>query len=434
MAHESVELLSRFVQLNTANPPGNEARGAQFLAGILDKEGIEYRTYEPDPGRVSLRAIIPGTGEKGPVILLNHTDVVPAQAEEWSFDPFGGEVKDGYVHGRGVLDMKGQSIMELLAFLDVKRRGQKPCRDLIFLAAADEETGGTLGVKYLLKNHYEDFQADVVLNEGGFAVTGLIPSRPVIMVSPAEKGVCWLKLTRTGQPGHGSLPHGDNALERMNHALARLLDWKPPITVTPIIDEYFKRLGSGLEFLGPYRDDGNPETLKRILTESGLIDMPQVSALVRNTISLTAMQAGIKVNVIPSRAEAQLDIRLLPGQDIDEFITQVKNKLADDEIEIECLDRTEPTESPRNTELFVLLQDVLAENFPGSLITPSLLFATSDSRFFRQRGIPAYGVCPALVGLEDLNNIHGIDEKISAKNMVKGTAVFTKIVRRLCTT
>lgn len=237
MVHESIGLLSRYIQSNTTNPPGNEARGAQFFAEILDREGIEYRTYEPEPGRVSLRAVIPGTGDKGPVILLNHMDVVPAQAEEWSFDPFGGEVKDGYVHGRGALDMKGQSIMELLAFLDVKRQGQRPFRDLIFLAAADEETGGPLGVKYLLDNHYEDFQADLVLNEGGFGVTGLIPSRPVIMVSPAEKGVCWLKLTRTGRPGHGSLPHGDNALERMTHALADLLDEEAPITITPIVAE-----------------------------------------------------------------------------------------------------------------------------------------------------------------------------------------------------
>ena len=384
MAHESIGLLSRYIQSNTTNPPGNEARGAQFFAEILDREGIEYRTYEPEPGRVSLRAVIPGTGDKGPVILLNHMDVVPAQAEEWSFDPFGGEVKDGYVHGRGALDMKGQSIMELLAFLDVKRQGQRPFRDLIFLAAADEETGGHLGVKYLLDNHYEDFQADLVLNEGGFGVTGLIPSRPVIMVSPAEKGVCWLKLTRTGRPGHGSLPHGDNALERMTHALAGLLDEEAPITITPIVAEYFKQLGSGLEFLKPYLDNGNPETLAGILTQSGLIDMPQVSAIVRNTISLTTMQAGIKANVIPSRAEAQLDIRLLPGQDMDEFITQVKNKLADDDITIECLMRNEPTESPRNMELFSLLKEVLAEGFPDSVITPSLLFATSDSRLFRQ--------------------------------------------------
>ena len=432
MAHESIGLLSRYIQSNTTNPPGNEARGAQFFAEILDREGIEYRTYEPEPGRVSLRAVIPGTGDKGPVILLNHMDVVPAQAEEWSFDPFGGEVKDGYVHGRGALDMKGQSIMELLAFLDVKRQGQRPFRDLIFLAAADEETGGHLGVKYLLDNHYEDFQADLVLNEGGFGVTGLIPSRPVIMVSPAEKGVCWLKLTRTGRPGHGSLPHGDNALERMTHALAGLLDEEAPITITPIVAEYFKQLGSGLEFLKPYLDNGNPETLAGILTQSGLIDIPQVSAMVRNTISLTTMQAGIKANVIPSRAEAQLDIRLLPGQDMDEFITQVKNKLADDDITIECLMRNEPTESPRNMELFSLLKEVLAEGFPDSVITPSLLFATSDSRLFRQKGIPAYGVCPALISLEDLNTVHGIDEKISVQNMVKGTEVFTKIVRRLC--
>ena len=433
MAHESIDLLSRYIRIDTTNPPGREAPAAQFFAEIMDKEGIGYKTYEPEPGRVSLRAVIPGSGEKGPLILLNHMDVVPAEADQWSFDPFGGEVRDGFVCGRGALDMKGQGVMELLAFLDIKRRDVKPDRDLIFLAVADEETGGANGVQYLLEYHPEDLQADLVLNEGGFGVTGLLPAGPVLMISPAEKGVCWLKLTRTGPPGHGSVPHGENALEKMTQALSGFLARETPMTITPIVAEYFKRLGRGWDFLRPYLEDENPETLIRILTESGLLAMPQISAMLKNTTSLTVMSSGIKTNVIPSQVEAHLDNRLLPGQDVDEFIESVKKGLEDDQILIETITTTEASESPIDSEYFLLLEKICGECFPDAVMAPSLLFGTSDSRFFRMKGIPSYGVCPILVSLDDIKMVHGIDEKISVENMIKGTEVFTRIVRGFCT-
>ena len=215
MKHEAVELLSRYIKINTTNPPGNEHKGVAFFADILDKEGIDYKTYEASPARGSIRAVIPGTGEKGAVILLNHIDVVSARADDWRVDPFGGEIKDGFIYGRGALDMKGQAILELLAFLELKRKGLTPCRDLIFLAVADEETGGANGVQYLLNHHGKDFQADLVINEGGFGLSPVLPDRPLFMIATAEKGVCRVKLTRSGPPGHGSAPHGENALEKL---------------------------------------------------------------------------------------------------------------------------------------------------------------------------------------------------------------------------
>ena len=212
MAHEAVELLSQYLQIDTTNPPGNEMRGVEFFARIFEKEGIVYKTYEACAGRGSIKAVIPGTGEKGAIILLNHIDVVPARTAEWSVHPFGGEIQDGFIHGRGALDMKGQGILELLAFLEVKRKGLTPCRDIIFLAVADEEAGAQNGVAYLLNNYADDFQADLVINEGGFGLNDLVPERPLFMISTAEKGVCRAKLTCSGPPGHGSMPHGDNAL------------------------------------------------------------------------------------------------------------------------------------------------------------------------------------------------------------------------------
>ncbi|CAB1077849.1 YscS-like amidohydrolase [Olavius algarvensis Delta 1 endosymbiont] len=283
MPHEAVELLSQYLQIDTTNPPGNEHLGVEFLADILQREGVEYKTFEASPGRSSLKAVLPGTGAKGAIILLNHIDVVPARAAEWSVPPFSGALKDGYIYGRGALDMKSLGILELLALLEIKRKGLTPCRDIIFLAVADEETGGSQGVQYLLEHHPDEFQADLVINEGGFGLSDVLANRPLFMLAAAEKGICQLKLTRTGPPGHGSTPHGDNALEKLVAGLHRVLTQDNPIVVTPLIAEYFKRLGTEWEFLQPYLEDGKTETLVEALTQSGMIDVPQMSAMLKNT-------------------------------------------------------------------------------------------------------------------------------------------------------
>ena len=432
MKHESIELLSRYLQFNTTNPPGNEAPAAEFFAEIFKKEGIEYKTYEPEPSRISIRAMLPGSGERGSVILLNHMDVVPAESKDWSFDPFSGEIKDGFIHGRGAMDMKGQGIMELMAFLAMKREGVRLRGDLVFLAVADEETLGEHGAEFLIEKYPQDFKADLVINEGGIGLRDMLANKPALLISTAEKGLRWVKLTRTGPTGHGSAPHGQNALEELTKALNRLLTQESPVTITPIIAEYFRKMGQGWDFLNPYIEDGKTETLVNILNQSGLLAIPQMSAMVRNTMSLTGMQAGTKVNVIPGTAEAQLDIRLLPGQDVDSFMKMIKERLGDTEIRFDLIGSTEPTESRWGTQDYALIEEVLQEEFPGCIVAPSLLFTASDSRFFRDKGIPAYGICPVLVSLEDINMIHGIDEKISVENVIKGTEVYTKIIRRLC--
>ena len=432
MAHEAVELLSQYLQIDTTNPPGNEMRGVEFFARIFEKEGIVYKTYEACAGRGSIKAVIPGTGEKGAIILLNHIDVVPARTDEWSVHPFSGEIQDGFIHGRGALDMKGQGILELLAFLEVKRKGLTPCRDIIFLAVADEEAGAQNGVAYLLNNYADDFQADLVINEGGFGLHNLVPERPLFMISTAEKGVCRAKLTCTGPPGHGSMPHGDNALEKLVGGLNRLLAKDNPVIITPLIAEYFRQLGTEWEFLQPYIDDGQPETLIEVLFQNGIVDIPQVAALLKNTISLNRMHAGSRVNVIPSAAEAELDIRLLPGTDPDMVIADIQDHLADENIKVEIARTSRASGSSMDTEDFVIIKSVYLEHFPKALTVASLLFGASDSKFFREKGIPCYGVCPMLISLEDLGKVHGIDERISEENMIRGTEIFIDIVKKLC--
>jgi acetylornithine deacetylase/succinyl-diaminopimelate desuccinylase-like protein len=432
MKHEAVELLSRYLQIDTTNPPGNEVKGADFFMEIFQKEGIDYKVYEPSSGRCSIRAVITGSGQKGALILLNHIDVVPARDVDWSVHPFSGERKDGFIYGRGALDMKGLAILQLLAFLAVKRQGLKPCRDIIFLAVADEETGGGQGVEYLLNHHPEEFQAELVLNEGGFGIADMFPQRPIFMIATGEKGVCQLRLTRTGHPGHGSTPRGDNALEKMVQALNRVLAVEQAIVVTPLISEYFKQLGAEWEFLQPYVKDGNSETLIEVLTRTGMINVPQISAMLKNTVSLNRMRAGDKINVIPSLAEAEFDIRLLPGVDPDAVIADIKKILADENITVETVKKAWANESAMNTEAFATIKHSFLEHFQDALAIPSLLFGASDSRYFRRRGIPCYGVCPMLISVADLNRIHGIDERISEENMIKGTQVFEDIVKRLC--
>jgi len=357
---------------------------------------------------------------------------VPARADEWRVDPFSGAIEDGFIYGRGALDMKGQGILELLAFLEVKRKGLTPCRDLIFLAVADEEAGGTNGVRYLLNHHGKEFQADLVINEGGFGLGNLLPDRPLFMIATAEKGVCRVKLTRSGPAGHGSAPHGENALEKLVQGLSRLLGKDNPVIITPLIAEYFKQLATSWEFLKPYLQDGNPQTLIEILTQNGMLGIAQMAAMLKNTISLNLMQAGNKVNVIPSSAEAQLDVRILPGTDPATVIAAIKEHLADENIRVESTSASRASESSMDTQDFAIIKEVHLEHFPDALVVASLLFGASDSRFFREKGIPCYGVCPMLVSLEEFNRIHGIDERVSVDSMLEGIQVYTDMVKKLC--
>jgi acetylornithine deacetylase/succinyl-diaminopimelate desuccinylase-like protein len=428
----AAELLSQYIRLDTSNPPGNEHLAASFFADIFISAGIPYKLYESRPGRVSIRAELKGSGQQGPLILLHHTDVIAASRDEWSFDPFGGEIMDGYICGRGTLDTKSLGIMQLLAFLDVKQKGLPLNRDLIFLATADEESGADCGVEYLLKEHPRDFRATLVLNEGSYVTDGIVPGRLLAMISPGEKGPCWMRLKRKGLGGHGSTPHGLNPLERLSAAVHRLLDYKNPPRVTPIVGEYFRRMSQAWDFLKPYVGDGREETLLKIVEENGLMSVPPVNAMLRNTISLNSLHGGNKVNVIPSYAEAEVDTRLLPGQNMDEWIAVVKKQLADDEIQIEFIVKGEGNASTMDSEAYRIIEAALLDNYPGAIAAPYLMLGTTDSRFFREKGIISYGFCPAVIPADHLKSIHGTDEKIAVESMEKGTEVYKDIVIRLC--
>ena len=428
----ATELLSRYLRLDTSNPPGNEHLAASFFADIFISAGITYKLYESRPGRVSIRAEIKGSGQEGPLILLHHTDVIAAGRAEWSFDPFGGEIIDGHICGRGALDTKSLGIMQLLAFLEVKQKGLPLKRDLIFLATADEESGADCGVEYLLREHPEEFRATLVLNEGSYVTEGVVPERLLAMISPGEKGPCWMRLKRRGLAGHGSTPHGLNPLERLSAAVNRLLDYKDRPRVTPIVEEYFRRMSQAWDFLGPYMEDGREETLLKIIEENSLLSVPQVNAMLKNTVSLNSLHGGNKVNVIPSYAEAEVDTRLLPGQDLEAWIAHVKKQLADDEIQIEFIMKGEGNASTMDTQAYRTIESALLDHYPGAIAAPYLMLGTTDSRFFREKGVVSYGFCPAVIPADHLKSIHGSDEKIGVESMNKGVEVYKDIVIRLC--
>jgi acetylornithine deacetylase/succinyl-diaminopimelate desuccinylase-like protein len=421
---EATDLLSRYIAVDTSNPPGNEEAAALFLADVLRREGLEAHLYQAAPGRANLSARLPGDGSKRPLILLNHTDVVPAEPPFWQEPPFAGTVRDGVIWGRGALDMKGMAVMELMTFLLLKRHGIPLKRDVVFLALADEEAGGDVGIEWMDRHHPEVMDAEYVLNEGGGGSTELLGVRkPIFNCSVSEKGPLWLKLRAQGSPGHGSVPHDDNSLERLVRALYRVQGWQHPITVLPEMQLYLRGLRDG----GVLSEIPDEKALAQIADST-----PMVRAVLTNTISLTTCTAGYKHNVIPAVSEATLDCRLLPGHSPQAFVEELKGIIDDPKVEIEEVYRSDTIPSPVQTELFDVLKEVTQERVEGSLFLPYISAGFTDSRVFRQRGVVAYGLMPALLEPSDVAAIHGNNERISVENLRLGTQVLFEVARRLC--
>lgn len=430
---EAGRLLSEYVRIKSVNPPGNEAESAKFLAGILEKEGISYKIFESAPGRANLVARLKGDGSEKPILLLNHMDVVPAEAEGWAVEPFSGEIRDGFVWGRGTIDMKGQGIVELVAFIDAKRRNLPLKRDIIFLAVADEEQGGRFGAQWMVENHFDEVNAEYVLNEGGFGFVGLAPQLPpVYLVSYAEKGVLWLRLRARGTAGHGSIPRRDNANLKLARALQKIGEWQQDFRVPHAVGAFASAMSEGKSL--------PKKALYRMM--SGAFYLPPVKSLLsskeelypefHNTVSITVLKGGYKENVIPSESEAVLDCRLLPGTSQEKFIAELRAVIQDPDIEIEIIEWSEPSESPVNTEMFKVITQTLKKMEPASISVPFLFTAGTDSATFRKVGITSYGVAPFIMQPDDATRAHGIDERISIANLGRGVEFYKEIIERMC--
>jgi acetylornithine deacetylase/succinyl-diaminopimelate desuccinylase-like protein len=425
VTEEATDLLSRYIIIDTSNPPGNEEEAALFLADIIHREGLETHLYRAAPGRANLSARLPGDGSKRPFILLNHTDVVPAEPPFWQEPPFAGTVRDGVIWGRGALDMKGMAVMELMTLLLLKRHGIPLKRDVVFLALADEEVGGDVGIDWMDRHHPEAMDGEYVLNEGGYGFAELLGlRRPIFNCSIGEKAPLWLKLRAQGSPGHGSVPHDDNSLERLVRALYRVKGWQHPITVLPETELYIRGL-----YEGGFLPEMPGESALAQTAESN----PVVRAILTNTVSVTTCTAGFKHNVIPALSEATLDCRLLPGQSARAFVEELRGIIDDPKVEIEEVYRSETVNSPVQTELFSIVGKVIRETVEKALVLPSISPGFTDSRVFRQRGVVAYGLIPVLLEPVEAATIHGHDERISVENLRLGTQLLFEIARRLCT-
>ena len=385
---EAVSTIQSYVRINTSNPPGDVTRAADFLAGILEREGIPVKRYESAPGRSILVARLAGAGAAKPLLLLHHMDVVPTDPSRWQHDPFGAEIADGKIWGRGSIDMKGLGVIQLMAFISLKRQHVPLARDVILMAVPDEEVGGALGAKWMLEHHYPEIEPEYILDEGGFGSRDLFaPGKLVFGISVAEKKILWLKLRAEGVAGHGSQPHDQNPNDRLVRALAHLLAEPLPSASFAVLDTMKSRVGT---FAANKFNN----------------------AIQHSTISLTSLRSGVgdppKVNVIPSVAEATLDCRVLPGISKDQWLSEVRRRLADPAITIDIVYEGEDSVvTTEDATFYRALEAAVKRRHPDAIVTPMVVPYGTDSNSFRPRGVKSYGFTPVVVPAAAVMSMHG---------------------------
>jgi len=428
---EAIAALSRYIQIDTTNPPGNEIKAAQFFKQIFDREGVEARIIESAPGRGNIFARLRGDGSKKAVVLLNHMDVVPADPKFWKEPPFGGVIKDGVVWGRGALDAKGRAVLELMTLLALKRQNRALKADVIFLGTADEEAGGAFGVGYLIDKHFELFKdVGLVLNEGGSIRVGVDGKASFYRVGVAEKTPLWLKLTARGTPGHGSTPGSNMAVNRLVAALYRIMQYQAALKVVPEVQKYY----ADTAYQQPEGNRKRYQDLRTSLQDPVFIaeftKNPQNNASVRNTISVTGIKGSNKVNVIPAEASAELDVRLLPGEEPETFIKELKKIMADDSIKIDVILSFPPATSPPHAEALNIIAE-MARNDDGATVVSPLGRGFTDCHFFREKGIPCLGFIPLRSTPMQEGLTHGIDERITIESLRAGLRGMYELVHKL---
>lgn len=420
---EAGRWLQQYLRIDTSNPPGSEHKAADFLAGILHREGIATRLLVTPEGRTSLYARLasPKSGGRS-LVLLHHIDVVPA-GPGWRVPPFSGRVQDGLLWGRGAIDDKSLGIAQLAAFIDLKRRGLPLERDIVYLAVADEENGGLRGTGWLWKAHPEIFQGvEAVMGEGGRSQ--VVGDRVLWWgIEVAQKRPLWLEVSTAGRGGHGAGLNPQSATHQLIQGLARLLArplrWRvtPPArtyvhAIAPLHNERWKRIFANIDQV--IRESGPTEFL-----------LPGMGNLFVDTVQVTVLRGSQRINVIPERASAQLDIRLLPDTDAEAFLADVRRTLGEG-FQVEVLVTSPPTPaSPAAGRFYAAVEQVLGREAP---VVPTFVPGFTDSRFFRERGIPAYGVSPFALSAEDSRGIHGPNERIPLGVLDRGVERVRRLV------
>lgn len=430
LAKEATQLLGEYLRLKTVNPPGNETAGARWMQEVLAREGIQAQIFESSPGRGNLYARLPGTGKKRPLILLSHIDVVPAAAESWKVDPWSGALNDGAIWGRGALDMKGMGVVELMTVVALKRRGLPLSRDLILIANADEETNSTGAEWFTREKSGLIRDAEFLINEGGSNRMDDKGATEYFGVAVTEKIPYWLRLTVRGSPGHGSVPRPDNAAARLARVLGRIAAYETPLQVTPPAEQYFRDLSTREKDPRRRRWLANPAAALRDPAALRFFTSNlYFNAILRNTISITGMRGSDKTNVIPAEASADLDVRLLPEAKPAVFLAQLRKVIADTSVDITPLrPERQASTSPLDGALVEAIREAVNTMEPGALITTPMLAGYTDSYYYRELGIGAYGLSPFRLTEADIRTVHGNDERVSLANMRFGVEFLYRIV------
>jgi len=425
------ELLQRLIRFDTTNPPGNEAECIGFVRGVLEDAGCETELYAKDPGRPNLVSRLRGAGKSPPLLIQGHVDVVTTSGQTWQRPPFGGELADGEVWGRGAIDMKGPMAMYISAFVRAARGEFEHPGDLILVVLADEENGGDFGAKFLVEDHAHLFEGvRYALGEAG-GVSRTIAGKRFYPIQVAEKQICWLKATVRGPGGHGAMIQRGGTMARLGRMLSDLDRERMPIHVTPIVRRMIEMVAG--ELRRPKRDLVlqllRPAVADRVLPGLGENVRP-IEGLLRNTINATIVHGGEKVNVVPSQIDLELDGRLLPGFGPDDLIAEVRQLIGDD-IELELV-RHDSGPSEQDYAHFDMLGGVLRELDPEGIPMPLLQGGVTDACFFARLGIQTYGFMPMRLADDFplLKLVHAADERIPVAALEFGTEAVCRALQR----
>jgi len=427
----AVTWMQQYLRIDTTNPPGHEMRAVAFYKNILDDEGIENATFEYSPGRGDLWARVPHTVEpaRRPIILLNHMDVVTSDAADWKVPPFSGEIKDGWVWGRGAQDMKDEGLAQLVVMVMLKREKVPLDRDVIFLAVADEEAEGT-GTDWFISHQRNLLEnAEFLINEGG---ENLLDDGKVkyVGVDVGEKTTFWLHVVAHGRAGHASRPIPDSAPDRLVNALDRILAYRTPLRVLPVVEEFLSEMAPYVpaEQASQYRNIRKVVEDKRF--QQNVEKDESLNFLLRDTISLTMMGGSEQTNVIPPEAWANLDVRILPGGDPEALLAQIRRIVNDPNVTIEPINAEfrQANYSPTDTALYEAIRKVSAKYFPGAPVVPHITSGYTENQRYRPLGIDAYGFCPYTATEQEGNTEHGNDERIRVEEVRRGPRVLFDVV------
>lgn len=437
---ETIERLQTLIRFDTTNPPGNELPLAEYLMEVLAREGISTELLIPTPARAAVIARIKGNGTRRPVMLLAHMDVVGVEKDKWSCDPFGGVVRDGYLYGRGAIDDKGMLAANLMAMLLIKRQIAEGVieleRDVLFVATADEETGGAFGMKWLVQEHRDMLDAEFAINEGG-RTRIIAGGKRYLAIQTAEKISHMVAITARGPAGHSAIPLAANAIFHLGRALARLGEYREPVTLTETTRRFFGLLSrvwpvsderaamAALVSTDAAESARGAETLSRI---------PVLNAVMRNGISATMVTGGVAGNVIPAEATAVLNVRTIPGYRIEDVIERMRSWLDDPEIEFTIVSHGEeaPASNP-DSAMFIAITQAAGQIDAEMTVVPYLSTGGTDSAHLRRIGIDSYGILPFPMEQSDEERMHGHDERVPVKSVHFGTRLIFESIRRVAT-